>query len=66
MLSLYREHIKLILRGVKFRIVEKEKQHNAQKTKGQTAIYKTLHRKLKIEQHEPHKKLGMNSGAPEG
>jgi hypothetical protein len=24
------------------------------KTKGQTAIYKTLHRKLKIEQHEPH------------
>jgi len=26
------------------------------KTKGQTTIYKTLHRKLKIEQHEPHKK----------
>jgi len=24
------------------------------KTKGQTTIYKTLHRKLKIEQHEPH------------
>jgi len=23
------------------------------KTKGQTTIYKTLHRKLKIEQHEP-------------
>jgi hypothetical protein len=22
---------------------------------GQTTIYKTLHRKLKIEQHEPHK-----------
>jgi len=22
--------------------------------KGQTTIYKTLHRKLKIEQHEPH------------
>jgi hypothetical protein len=26
------------------------------KRKGQTIIYKTLHRKLKIEQHEPHKK----------
>jgi len=24
------------------------------KGKGQTMIYKTLHRKLKIEQHEPH------------
>ena len=26
------------------------------KVKGQTMIYKTLHRKLKIDQHEPHKK----------
>jgi hypothetical protein len=26
-------------------------------------IYKTLHRKLKIKQNEPHKKLGVNSGA---
>jgi Holliday junction resolvase-like predicted endonuclease len=25
-----------------------------QKTTKQTTIYKTLHRKLKIEQHEPH------------
>ena len=29
-------------------------------------IYKTLHRKLKIEEHEHHSKLGMNSCAPEG
>jgi hypothetical protein len=28
-------------------------------------IYKTQHRKIKIEQHKPHKKPGMNSGAPE-
>jgi hypothetical protein len=28
-------------------------------------IYKTLHRKLKNEKHAPHKKLGVNSGAPE-
>jgi hypothetical protein len=35
-------------------------------TKGQTIIYKTLHRKLKIDQHEPHKKLGMDSGAVDG
>ena len=35
-------------------------------TKGQTIIYKTLHRKLKIDQHEPHEKLGMDSGAVDG
>ena len=28
--------------------------------------YKTIHRKLKIEQREPHLKPGVNSGAPEG
>jgi hypothetical protein len=30
------------------------------RTKGQTTIYKTLHRKLKIEQHGPHLNLGLN------
>jgi len=34
-------------------------------TKRRTTIYKTLHRKLNIEQHEPHWKPGVNSGAPE-
>jgi hypothetical protein len=29
-------------------------------------IYKTLHRKHKIEQHEHNWKPGVNSGAPEG
>ena len=34
------------------------------RTKGQKkTIYKTLHRKLKIEQHEPLQKAGLNSGA---
>ena len=28
--------------------------------------YKTLHRKLKIEQHAPYVKPRVNSGAPEG
>ena len=28
-------------------------------TKQQAMIYKTLHRQLKFEQHESHKKLGM-------
>ena len=32
----------------------KDRQHNGQKKKGQTTIYKTLHKKLKIEQHESH------------
>ena len=36
------------------------------KEKGQTPIYKTLHRKLKTDQHEPHKQPGVNSGAPDG
>jgi hypothetical protein len=27
-------------------------------TKRQTIIYKTVHRKIKIEQHEPHKTQG--------
>jgi hypothetical protein len=31
-----------------------------------TMIYKTLHRKLKTEQQEPHWKPRVNSGAPEG
>ena len=29
-------------------------------------IYKALHRKLKIEEHEPNKKHVVNSGGPEG
>ena len=34
--------------------------------KEQTMIYKTLQRKLKVEQLEFHNKLVANSGAPEG
>ena len=33
------------------------------KVKGQTMIYKTLHRKLKIEQHETNWKLWVHSSA---
>jgi hypothetical protein len=32
------------------------------RTKGQTMIYKTLHRKLKMEQREPHYKPGILRG----
>ena len=40
------------------------RQYNDQKKKdkGQTIIYKTLHRKLKIEQPESHKKTGAVDG----
>ena len=31
---------------------------NRKMTKGQTMMYKTLHRKLKIEQHKPNKNQG--------
>jgi hypothetical protein len=33
---------------------------NRKRTKGQTTILKTLHSKVKIEQHEPHKNPGVN------
>jgi hypothetical protein len=39
------------------------------KEKGQIMIYETLHRKLMIEQHGPHKeekKSGVNLSSPEG
>ena len=35
-------------------------------TKGQTMNYKTLHRKLKIVQHQRYLQPGMNKGASEG
>jgi hypothetical protein len=39
---------------------QKDRQHNGheKKDKGQTTIYKTLHIKLKIEQHDPTKNWG--------
>jgi len=48
---------------IRSRKSKKDWQYNDQKKKRQTIIYKTLHRKLKIEQHEPHKKTEMNLGA---
>ena len=38
-------------------IRSRKSNENDQIKKGQTMIYKTLHRKLKIEHHEPHKTL---------
>jgi len=39
---------------------------NRTRITGQTTIYKILHRKLKIEQHESHLQPWVNPGAPEG
>ena len=39
---------------IRIRKSMKDRQHNRKMTKGQPTIYKTLHRKLKIERHEPH------------
>ena len=36
------------------------------KTNRQIIVQKTQHTKLKTKQHEPHQKLGVISGAPEG
>jgi hypothetical protein len=43
----------------------KDRQYNGQKKKDKwTMIYITLHRNIKIEQHEPHSKPDVNSGPP--
>ena len=39
---------------------------NSKRTRRQTMIYQTLHRILKIGQHEPHYKLIVNLVPPEG
>ena len=44
------EDTKVVIRICK----SKDRQHKGQKKKGQTTIYKTLHKKLKIEQHQSH------------
>ena len=47
------EDTKGVIRNCK---LKKDTQYNVQKKKdkGLTMIYKILHRKLKVEQHEPH------------
>ena len=42
------------------------KRKKRDKRTNQTIIYKTQHRKLQIEQHEPHLSPALKSGAPEG
>ena len=51
--------------AVRSRNVKKERQYNGQRKipRGPTMIYKTLHRKLKIEQHELYKDSGVNTCA---
>jgi hypothetical protein len=46
---------------------KKDRQYNCQKIndKGQTMIYNTLHRRLKIDQRELHENLEVNSGVPD-
>ena len=39
---------------------------NKKATNRQTIVHMTQHRKLKNKQHEPHQKLGVIAGAPEG
>jgi hypothetical protein len=47
------EDTKVVIRICK----SKDRQHNGKKT-SKTMIYKTLHRKLVIKHHEPHKNQG--------
>ena len=53
---------------IRIRISKKNRQHNGQKKKYKRTNndLQNIHIKLKIEQHEPHKKPEVNSGAPEG
>jgi len=55
--------------AIKSRKSKKHRKRNHQKKrkkKEQTTIYKTLHRKLIIEQHQSTSKTGMNACVPEG
>ena len=52
-------------KGVKSEAVIRRTDNTKTDTKGQTKIYKILHRKLRIESHEPHQK-GVNSNASKG
>jgi hypothetical protein len=45
---------------IRSRKSNKDRQYNGKKTKGKTIIYKTLHRKLNIEQQESTKILGKD------
>ena len=54
----YKKSSKIIRKGVIRCRKSKMTDNIMTKRKGQTMIYKTLHRKHKIEQHEPHEKLG--------
>jgi len=38
----------------------------SKEAKRQNMIYKTLHRRLKIKQHEPYQTSGVNASALEG
>ena len=53
--------------AIKIRI-SKNRQHNSQKKKYKRTNndLQNTHIKPKIEQHEPHQKPEVNSGAPEG
>jgi hypothetical protein len=42
------------------------KKANRKNIAGQTMIYKTVHRKVKAEQHKPHLNPGVKSGALKG
>ena len=54
------EDTKVIIRSVNQRSTDHVKS-KGKRRKGQTMIYKTLHRKLHIEIYEFHLKSGMNS-----
>ena len=61
-------HIKDTKGVIRIRKSKKNKQHKCQKKKDKRTNndLQNIHIKRKIEKHEPHKKLGVNSGAPKG
>jgi hypothetical protein len=56
-LHLNHTKIKVVIRILKSKKNRQQNGHE-KKDKGQTTIYKTLHIKLKIEQHDPTKNWG--------
>ena len=53
--------------AIRIRNSKKDRQYNDQMKRGRTAIYKALHRKLKLELLEPHAlNTWVHSDYPEG
>ena len=56
--------LKILMWVIRTSKTKRDRQYNGETEKRQTMMDKTLHRKLKMEQHKPNKTPGVISGVP--